>query len=166
MENDLGIPGQPAKDGVTVMVAVAVVLLLLMAVNDGMVPLPLAGKPMELLLFVQLKVVPATAPVNVIALVAAPLHTVWFEGCVTSGVGLTVIVNVLAVPGQPAAEGVTVMVAVTGALLLLVAVKAAMFPLPLAGKPIEVLLFVQLYVVPVTEPVKLIVLVFALLHTV
>jgi hypothetical protein len=45
------------------------------------------------------------------------------------------------------------MVAVTGAVPVLTAEKAAMLPVPLAANPIEVLEFVQLYVVvpPVLE---------------
>ena len=46
-------------------------------------------------------------------------------------------------PSQPLAEGVTVTVAVTGALEMLVAVNAAILPVPLAAKPIEVVLLVQ-----------------------
>ena len=58
------------------------------------------------------------------------------------------IVNVFGMPTQPFAVGVTVIVAVTGALPVLVAVKEAMFPLPAAAKPMEVVLLVQAYVVP------------------
>ncbi len=34
-------------------------------VNEAMLPVPLAARPMEVLLFVQLKTVPATDPVKV-----------------------------------------------------------------------------------------------------
>ncbi len=54
MLNDLGVPGQPVADGVTVMVAVAGTLLLLMAVNEPILPVPLAASPMDGLLFDQL----------------------------------------------------------------------------------------------------------------
>ena len=60
------------------------------------------------------------------------------------GRGLTVIVKEVGVPGQLLAVGVTVIVAVTGFAVALVAVKAAMFPLPLAARPMLVVLFVQL----------------------
>jgi hypothetical protein len=63
---------------------------------------------------------------------------------VGTGRGFTVIVKVRGVPVQPLAEGVTVMVATTGVLVLLVAVKEAMLPLPLAARPIDGLLLVQL----------------------
>ena len=82
------------------------------------------------------------------------------------GVGLTVMVNVCGMPGQPAADGVTVIVAVTGALVALMAVKAGIFPLPEAAKPIVGLLFVQLKVVPLTAPEKFIALVVEALHKV
>jgi len=58
------------------------------------------------------------------------------------------------------------MVAVTGVLPVLVAVNAAMFPLPPAARPIEVLLFVQLNVVAAIAPEKFIALVIIPLHTV
>lgn len=65
---------------------------------------------------------------------------------VTDGVGLTVMVNVFDGPLQPTpllVFGVTVMVAVTGAVPVLIAVKEAMSPLPLAANPMLVLVFVQ-----------------------
>ena len=75
------------------------------------------------------------------------------------GIGLTVMVNVTGVPEQlvpPLAKtGVTVIVATTGALPVLVAVKEAMFPVPDAARPMEGALFVQLNTVPGTVPVKL-----------
>lgn len=143
--NVLGIPGHPAADGVTVIVAITGVLPVLVAVKAFISPVPLAARPIDVLLFVQLKVVPVTAPVNVIEVVVEPLHNAWFTGWFTSGLGFTVIVNVLGVPGQPVgSDGVTVIVDVTGVLPVLVAGKAFIFPVPLAAKPIEVLLFVQL----------------------
>ena len=74
------------------------------------------------------------------------------------------MVNVIGKPPQVAEEGVTVIVAFTAVLPGLMAVKAAIFPVPLAAKPIEVLLFVQLNVVPLTGPVKFIAAVVAPLH--
>ena len=76
--------------------------------------------------------------------------------------------KVIGVPAQPFAEGVTVIVAVIGALVMLVAVNAAILPVPLAAKPIDVVLFVQEYVVPETLKVlaKLTALVVALLQSV
>ena len=63
----------------------------------------------------------------------------------SAGVGLTVIVKVCGVPEQfwpPLAKvGVTVIVALTGEVPPLVAVKAGNDPVPLAPSPIVVLLF-------------------------
>ena len=72
------------------------------------------------------------------------------------GIGFIVIENVIELPVQPLAIGVTVIVATTGILDVLVAVKEGILPVPLAAKPIEVSLLVQLNVVPDTEPEKLI----------
>lgn len=55
---------------------------------------------------------------------------------------------------HPLADGVTLIVAVTIEIPELVPVNAAMFPEPLAASPIEVVLFVQLSVLPGTVPEK------------
>jgi hypothetical protein len=88
--------------------------------------------------------VPVSAPLKFTAAVVAPLHSVWLTTVLTPGVGFTVISKVFALPVQPLADGVTVIVAFTGAVVVLAAVKAAMSPAPLAARPIEVVLFVQL----------------------
>ena len=89
-------------------------------------------------------------------------------GCVAVGEGLTVIVKVLEVPGQvnPPFKycAVTVMVATTGVAPLLTAVKEAMSPVPLAANPMDVVLLVQVYPVPL--PVKFTALVGNPLHTI
>ena len=54
------------------------------------------------------------------------------------------IVNVSVPPEQLFADGVTIMVAVTGAVPVFVAVNAPILPVPDAARPIDVLLFVQL----------------------
>jgi hypothetical protein len=63
------------------------------------------------------------------------------------GIGFTVIVNVIGVPGQltpPAVYvGVTVIVPEIGVVPVFVAVPLIGLPVPLAGKPIAGLLFVQ-----------------------
>ena len=144
----------PFAEGETVIVATTGALVVLIAVNEGIFPVPLAARPIDVLLFVQLKTVPLTAPLKLTALLAAPLHKAWLAGCITSGVGLTVIVKFCEAPGHPFANGETVIVAVTGALVKFVAVNAGILPLPLAARPMEVLLLVQLKPVPLTEPVK------------
>lgn len=56
---------------------------------------------------------------------------------------MTVIVNVTGDPLHGLFSGVTVMVAVIGAEVALVALNTLIFPFPEAGNPIAVLLFVQ-----------------------
>lgn len=109
-------------------------------------PVPLAARPIAVLLLVQLYTVPATGPANT-WLTVAPAHTTWLAGGFTVGIGFTVIVNVIAVPGQvtPLLKfGVTVIVATCGTFVALTAVKLAILPAPLAARPMLVLLFVQL----------------------
>lgn len=126
------------------MVAVTGLPVGLTVTKAGILPRPDAPSPMEVLLFVQVNTVPATGPVIVTAAVVCPAHTVWLAIAFTAGVGFTVIVKLTAVPVQADGdEGVTVMVAVIGAAVILVAVKLAILPVPDAAKPIAVLLFVQ-----------------------
>ena len=68
----------------------------------------------------------------------APLQSAWLDGAITFGVGFTVIVKFCDIPGQPFAVGLTVIVAVTGAAVLLVAVKEAMDVVPVPARPIDV----------------------------
>ena len=58
------MPEQPLKSGVTVIVAVSMLLLILVAINDVMSPVPEPTSPINVLLFVQLKFVPAISPVK------------------------------------------------------------------------------------------------------
>ena len=88
---------------------------------------------------------------KVTARVVAPWHKTWSGGSFTSPNGLTVMVKVCDVPPQliPALVnvGVTVMVATTGAVVVLIVVKDAIFPLPPAERPMLVLLLLHEYVV-------------------
>jgi hypothetical protein len=138
------VPPQPFATGVTDTVAIDGVVPPSVAVNGVVLPTPLAPRPTVVLLLAHRNVVPLTVPVNVSAGMAVPLHTVCAEGTVTSGVGLTVMVKLCAVPIQPAAVGVTVMAALSGTMPVLTAVKAAMLPLPVAPRPTVVLLLDQL----------------------
>jgi hypothetical protein len=100
------------------------------------------------------------------AVLALPGQNVWFDGCTTSGVGFTLMVNVRTMPRHiPPFVGVTVMVAVMGVLPVLTAVKNGISPEPLAGKPIDGVLFVQLKVVPFNVCVNVTGLVVLPLHT-
>ena len=74
---------------------------LFIALKLAILPVPLAARPMLVVLFVQLYTVPGglvTAPVNTTAVVGAPLHTTWLATAFTVGIGLTVTVAVMAVP--------------------------------------------------------------------
>ena len=68
---------------------------------------------------------------------------VWLAGTVTTGVGFTVIVKLAGAPVHPFKVGVTVMVPDIGVTPVFVAVKAGVFPVPLAPRPIAVFVFVQ-----------------------
>ena len=85
------------------MVAVTGAVPVLIAVKLAILPVPLAARPMEVVLFVQLYTVPGglvTAPVKVTAVVGAPLHTTWLATAFTVGIGLTTTVAVIGVPVQ------------------------------------------------------------------
>ena len=88
--------------------------------------------------------VPLIVPVNVIAADALLLHMDWFKTLFTAGVGFTMILKLPAVPVQALASGVTVMIPVSGILLVLVAVKLAILPVPVAAMPIAGRLLLQL----------------------
>jgi hypothetical protein len=75
MVNVWAVPVHPVATGVTVIVAVIAVVPVLTAVKEPMFPEPLAARPIAGLLFVQLNVVPATAPVKLTAVVEAALQT-------------------------------------------------------------------------------------------
>lgn len=161
----MAVPTHPdALFGVTVMVAVTAVGLLFTATKLGMLPVPEAARPMLGVLFVQLYVVPATVPVKLMAVVDEPVHNTWLAITPTFAVGFTVIVKLADVPLQPDADVVTVMVAVTGALVVLVAVKLGILPVPLAAKPMLGVLFVQVNTVPATGLVNVTAVVAAPLH--
>ena len=82
----------------------------------------------------------------------APLQVLAESGVLSTGDGLTVIVKEPGAPLHPFAEGVTVINAEIGFAVLLVAINDGIFPVPLAGNPIEVLLLAQLKIVPGTGP--------------
>lgn len=58
----------------------------------------------------------------------------------TLGVGLTVMLNCIGTPMHVLENGVTIICAVMDVLKLFAAVNAVIFPIPDAGKPMEVLL--------------------------
>lgn len=139
--------------GVTVIVPDIGAVPLFVAVNDG-IPVafvPLAAKPIAVLLFVQLYVVvpPVRFVLNVTPVVAEFAHKVSLDIASTCADGFTVIVNVFVGPEQltePFVKvGVTTIVAVTGDVPALVAVKAGIVGVlvPLAARPIDGVSFVH-----------------------
>ena len=137
--NVLGVPIQPFAFGVTVIVAIMGVKPLFVVIKEAMFPLPVAAKPMDGVSFVQSKVVPVTLPENVIAPLATPLHLIRLVIGLTIGVGFMVMVNVFGEPVQVLAEGVTVIVAITGVVPAFIAVKDGIELVPEAAIPILVL---------------------------
>lgn len=156
--------GEEPTVGVTVMVALIGVVPALVAVKEAILPEPLAAKPIAVLLLDQLNEAPAD-PVKAGIVTVAPSQTAWSAGSVTVGSGLTVMVKVCGVPGQPDIVGVTVIVATTGVVPAFVAVNAAILPVPLAAKPMLGVLFVQLKVAPAV-PLKVTAVVFAPAQTI
>ena len=135
-------PLQPFALGTTEILA----LPELLGVKLTILPIPVAANPIAVFVFVQLKVVLATfeGELKVMPLILPPKHIVWLAPPVTVGIGLTVIVKVCAAPEHIPKEGVTVMVAVTLALELLIGLKAGIVPDPEPNNPIVVVLLVQL----------------------
>jgi len=80
--------------GVTVIVATMGAFPVLKAVKAAILPIPLAARPMEGVLFIHLKTTPLGVPVKLTAVVRLPLQTTWLAGWLTVGVGLTVMVKV------------------------------------------------------------------------
>ena len=89
-------------EGVTVIVATTGALVALVAVNEAILPLPLAASPIDGALFVQLytMVPPVVGLLKLTAVVDAPLQRVWFATAFTVAVGFTVIVKLIGVPTQ------------------------------------------------------------------
>jgi hypothetical protein len=87
---------------------------------------------------------PVVGLVKFTVAVVCPLHNIWLVTGFTIGVGFTVMVKLTGKPGQAPKTGVTVMVAVIGPLVALVVTNGSISPVPLAARPMPVLLFVQL----------------------
>jgi hypothetical protein len=147
------------------MLAVTWLVPLLVTAKDDISPVPLAARPMDVLSLVHVNEV-APAPLKLTALLIPLLQITWSVTVFTAGVGFTVIVNVIGVPEQLFADGVIVIVPDIGDVPVFFAVKEEILPDPLGPSPIAVLLFVQLYVVLPTEPLKLTAAVLVLLHNV
>ena len=90
MEYVTGLPTQLLAVGVTEMMAVTGAEPVLDAVNTGVFPEPVAIRPMDVFVFVQLNVVPATVLLNADAAKFPPLQMDGLAGTVSVGIGLTV----------------------------------------------------------------------------
>ena len=122
--------------------------VLFVPVKDCTSPVPFAARPIEEFEFVQSNVVPGVVLVKAEAAIVSPSQTIISAGTTTTGVGLTVIVYETGTPEQPFAVGVIVTVAVTGSAVLFVPENDGVLPAPVAERPIEGSVFVQLKVVP------------------
>ena len=89
IEKLMGVPVQPVLFvGVTIIVAETGLPVLFMAVNEGILPVPLADKPIPDVLLVHVKLLPV--PVKLIAVVGEPSLTVWLAIGLTVGNAFTV----------------------------------------------------------------------------
>lgn len=78
--------------GVTVMVALMGAVEVLVAVKLVMIPVPLAARPMAVLVLVQSKLAPGVVLLNTEAGTNVLLHAVMLAGTLTVGLGFTVMV--------------------------------------------------------------------------
>lgn len=89
-------PAQVALLAVTTTVAITAAVVLFVAVNTAILPVPFAARPILVVLLVQVYEV-TLEPVKVMAEVLAPLQTVWLDTAFTVGAAFTVIVKALEV---------------------------------------------------------------------
>jgi hypothetical protein len=134
------------------MVATTGAVVVLVAMKEAILPAPFAARPIDGVLLFQLNTtllppLPLLGLVNIIGVDDEALHNTWLATAFTVAVGLTVMLNVLEVPTQLTPPfinvGVTVIVAITGAVVILVAMNVGILPAPAAAKPIDGALFVQ-----------------------
>ena len=137
-------PKHELADGVTVMTPFIGADVLLLAVNEEILPVPVVPKPMVLLVLDQVKVVDVTLPLNAVAGTVAPLQYELLVMAFTFGIGLTAIVKSVGAPKHELAEGVTVITPLIVVALLLVAPKDVMFPVPDVPRPTPVFVLLQL----------------------
>ncbi len=144
-------PLHPFNVGSTSTVLVIAEAVVLVAVKEGVLPVPLPDpKPTAVLLFVHAYVDPDGVVENTEAATTSPLHGVKLVSVLNVGVGFIVILNVFAKPGQPSKVGVTDTVpSMSTPVAFEGAVYAVMSPVPLAAKPTLILVFVHPNVAPV-----------------
>ena len=94
------------KVGVTTIVPVMGAFVMFVAINDISL-LPVPGRPIFVLLFVQeYVVVPMVLVVPKVTDVLVPLHTIWLAGWFTCPAGFTVTTTSVGVPLQVSITGV------------------------------------------------------------
>jgi hypothetical protein len=103
----MGVPTHPANVGVIVIVDVTGLAVAFIAVNSGMLIVPLAARPIDAFEFVHVNVAPAGLLTKVFAGTDSPAQKVRLGSAVTIGNGFTVTVAI-AVLLQPAVVPVTV----------------------------------------------------------
>jgi hypothetical protein len=96
----IGVPGHPARLGVTVIVPLIGDPVAFVAENPGTLPDPLPTNPIAGLELVHAIAAPAGVLVNAWAAIAVPAQTEILAGAVMLGTGFTVTVPV-AVPTHP-----------------------------------------------------------------
>jgi hypothetical protein len=154
MENEREAPTQVFDIGATVINAEIGPNVPLAAVNDPIVPEPEDAMPTAVVLLAQAYVVFERALVKLMALVATPSQMDWFGMLTMSGVGFTVIENVLKEPAQLLENGTIFIRAVTGRVDRLLAINEPMVPEPAVAIPIEVIVLVHPKISLATAPVK------------
>jgi hypothetical protein len=140
-------------------------VVVLVAVKLGILLVSLAAKPIVGSEFVQEKLPPIGVLTKIGGVTTALLHTVMFAGTVTVGVGFTVMVKLEGVPTQPLTVGVTFIVAVIGAAVVLIAVNPSILPILLEANPIVGSEFVQEKLPPKGVLTKFVAATAALLQT-
>ena len=120
----------------------------LVAIKLGILPVPLAGSPIEGFEFVQLRIVPCGILEKLVDGTVVPVQMIELEGTITVGNGFIVMVKLYSAPLQLFSDGITFIVAMMGVLELLTAVNAGILPFPLAARPISGFELLQLIVAP------------------
>jgi len=109
--------------GITVIVATIGATPGFIPKKEAMLPVPLAARPMEVVLFVQLKTVFGRPPLKSTVFVGMPANTAWSATGFTPGAGLTVTFR------EAVAEQLIPVLTVTVYIPLLVKVSAAVLGL-------------------------------------
>ena len=134
------------------MVATTGAVLVFVAMKEAILPDPLAASPIDAVLLVQLNTtllppLPLLGLVKAIAVEGEPLHNTWLATAFTVAVGFAGMVSGVGGPPHHSTfkkVGVTVMVATTGAVVVLIAINVGRLPIPFAARPIDGALLVQL----------------------